>query len=90
MASIIPFTPSVKANFQFQGTLDGAVYAFVCTWNLAGQRYYVNCYDLNANRIFTLPIVGSPDNYDINLAGGYFTTSKLIFRTSTNSFEITP
>lgn len=86
----IKFNPSVKSNFQFQGTMDGAVYTFICTWNLAGERYYINCFDQNTNRIFTLPMIGSTDTNNVNLAGGYFLTSTLVFRTSTQSFEITP
>jgi len=36
------FAPSPTAPFQFQPTLDGEVYHVVVTWNLFGQRYYVN------------------------------------------------
>lgn len=84
------FNPSVKANFQFQCTLDNQQYTIIVTWNMFGQRYYLNCYDNNANRIFTLPLIGSTDVNDINLAGGYFLSSTLVFRASTQNFEINP
>jgi len=40
--------------------------------------------------IVTNPVVASPDNFDINLVFGYFQTSKLVYRASSNNFEITP
>ena len=89
------FNPSPYAPFQFQPTLDGQVYNVVCTWNAGGQRYYFNIYDLSGNLICSLPIVGSPPAgssafADINLIGSYFTTSTLVYRVSSNSFEVSP
>lgn len=36
------FAPSPLAPFQLQPTLDGAIYNLTVTWNLFGQRWYVN------------------------------------------------
>jgi len=83
------FTVPDVGNFQFQPTLDGAVYNCIATWNMFGQRWYINCYDLNGVRIFSLPIIGSPLNYDISITAGYF-ASKMVFRTASNQFEISP
>jgi len=90
MTTLIRFNPTPFANFQFNPTLDGVNYVGICTWNLYGQRYYVNIYDNNSNLIFSRPLTASPDNYDINLAFGYFQTSTLVYRASSNNIEINP
>lgn len=158
----IPFTPSQTAPFTFQPVLDGNTYNAAVTWNLFGQRYYLNIYDLSGNLIVSEGLAGSPDGaaiesltwsngivtgvcaaphgltlgtvtaavsgaapsayngtfplyvidpvtfsyplasnpgtptamgtaiYNVNLVGGYFTTSSLVFRESLQQFEINP
>lgn len=83
------FQPSSSAPFQFQPTLDGAVYTVIVTWSLAGQRYYANVYALDGTLIAIVPVIGSPLHYDINLVGGYF-ASTLVFREASNQFEVSP
>lgn len=90
MSTIIPFTPSNNSNFQFQVAMDGSKYNCVCTWNMFGQRYYISMFDINNIRVFTLPIIASTNENNINIAGGYFTTSSLIFRGSSQQFEVLP
>lgn len=90
MTTYIKFTPQSTSNFQFSPVLDGVTYVAVCTWNIYSPRYYISIYDTSRNLIVCRPIIGSPDDYDINLVFGYFKTSKLIFRSSSNSFEISP
>lgn len=90
MTTRTQFTPSVSQNFSFEPTLDGQVYNVVVTWSLFGQRWLVNCYDLSGTLIFARPLRSSPNNMDINIAGGYFTTSTLIYREATRNFEVTP
>ena len=87
MATIIPFNPSSTSNFQFQLTLDGSPYTAVCTWNLYGQRYYVSIYSPDTTLILCVPLIGSTDSNNISLVAGYF-TSTLIFRISSQSFEV--
>lgn len=88
MATIIAFQPTNSAPpFQFQATLDGSVYTAIVKWGLFGQRWYLWLYSLSGTRIFTLPMVGSPPNYDISLTAGYFATP-LIFRQASQQFEI--
>lgn len=84
---IVKFTPSPYSNFQFQANLDGTNYTVIVTWNMYGQRYYINIYTLNNQRIVTLPLIGSPLGYDISMTAGYFTT-KLIYRPAMQQFEI--
>ena len=85
--STIVFQPSEAAPFQFQAELDGATYTVLVTWNISGQRFYVNIFDQTATRILTLPLIGSPSDRAISLTAGYFTTS-LVFRQATQTFEI--
>jgi hypothetical protein len=88
--TIIQFQPASTANFQFNPVLDGITYVAICTYNNYSPRYYINIYDTNNLLILTRPIIASPDDYDINIVQGYFKTSKLIYRTSSRSFIITP
>ena len=90
MTTLINFNPSSTANFQFNPTLDGITYVAICTWNAYGQRSYISIYDNARNLIFSRPIIGSPNEADINLLFGYFTTSTLLYRVSSQNFEITP
>ena len=61
MTTYTDFQPSTQQVFSFSPTLDGAQYNCTLTWNLFGQRYYINCSDLSNNLIFSLPLIGSPD-----------------------------
>ncbi len=81
------FNPSPTSNFQFQVTLDGNDYTVIVNWNLFGQRYYVNLYDLTGKLVVCLPLIGSPDLYNISLVAGYFTTL-MVYRTASGNFEI--
>jgi hypothetical protein len=90
MTTFVDFVPSQQAPFQFQATFDTNLYTVYCTWNMSGQRYYVNVYDLGNNLVACLPQVGSPQGYDINILAGYFTTSTLVWRPANNQFEISP
>lgn len=86
-AQITPFAPSTSSNFQFSATLDGNPYTVICTFNTYGQRYYINVFDTTQARVLTRPVVGSPDDYDISLTLGFFTT-KIVYRASTGNFEV--
>jgi hypothetical protein len=62
MTTITVFSPSATANppFQFQPTLDGAQYVVTTTFNIFGNRWYINVSDLSGNLILARPMVGSP------------------------------
>lgn len=91
MTTFIPFQPSATQNFTVNVTLDGLPYVLIVTWSLFGNRWYINI--LTPQGVIVVqsyPLVGSPDDYDINLLTAWFTTSTMVFRESTNQFEINP
>jgi hypothetical protein len=90
MTTLTLFAPQNNQNFQFNPTLDGVTYIAICTFNIYSQRYYISIYDSSRTLITYFPIVGSPDEADINLIFGYFITSTLIYRESTGNFEVSP
>lgn len=88
MTTFVPFVPSAQSPFTFMATLDGNAYNVIVTWNYYGQRYYVNIYTIQGDLVVSIAMIGSPDEYDISMTAGYF-ESELIFRVSSNTFEIT-
>ena len=90
MTTLIYFDPQSTVNFQFNPVLDGINYIAVCTWNSYSSRYYISIYDSSRTLIVSRPIIGSSNDYDINLVFGYFTSSTLVYRASTGNFEINP
>lgn len=60
MTTYTTFTPNSLAPFSFNPTLDGQVYAATVTWNVFGQRWYLNVTQLDGTPVFTLPLIGSP------------------------------
>lgn len=98
--TFVDFVPSASAPFQFQATLDGSIYTVIVTWNLYGQRYYINIFTLDGVRVLTLPLIGSDGNpaqftadtgiviADVSMTDGYFTT-QLVYRPVNQRFEIT-
>lgn len=90
MTTLTQFTPQINQNFTFQPTLDREQYNVVVTWSLFGMRWVINVYTLQDVLILQKPMTGSPPDYDIDLIKGYFTTSTLVYRVSTNNFEVNP
>lgn len=90
MTTFVKFNPASTANFQFNVTLDNVPYVVVCSYNSYSSRYYISIYDTARTLIFVRPMVGSPNDYDINLVFGFFNISTMVYRVSTNQFEITP
>lgn len=90
MTTYVPFIPPNNAPQIFLATLDGVQYSLSITWNLFGQRWYLNVYTLRGVLRLSLARVSSPDDGDINLLRGFFKTSSLVFRDSTQSIEINP
>lgn len=83
----VQFNPTANANFQFQAIFDGQNYIVIVTWNLFGQRFYINIYDTSGNLILSMPVIGSPNDFNISMTSGYFAT-KLIYRVQSNNFEV--
>lgn len=90
MATLTQFTPTVNQNFTFQPTLDGQQYSAIVTWQLFGQRWVLNLYSLQGTLVVSKPLRSSPNDRDINMVAGYFTASSLVYRDSTNNFEVVP
>lgn len=86
------FTPVNTASppWQSQFTLDGSSYKVTAYWNIYGQRWYIKITDSSGNLAWSGPIIGSPDNYDIYLAPGVFSTSTILYRVGTGNFEVKP
>lgn len=63
-----PFTPSTVSAPLFKPTLDGVIYACTVTWNLSGQRYFINVSTLQGVAIVSLALVASPPAAEIETA----------------------
>lgn len=90
--TLVPFVPSFTELFAFTAALTdnsgvAGTYVLTTPYNIFAKRYYLTCNDVQGNHVFTVPLTGSPDTYDIPLSAGYFETS-VLFRTSTNNIEI--
>jgi hypothetical protein len=59
LTTYTPFQPPLNAPFSFQPTLDGQQYLCQVKWGLAGQRWYVQCTQLDGTPVFYLPLLGS-------------------------------
>ena len=87
MTTLISFPSNTTASLTFQATLDGTIYTCVTTWNMYGQRWYLNIYTLEQTLIVCTPLIGSPPDYDISLTAGYFTTT-IVYRIQNSQIEI--
>ena len=65
MTTTYQLVPSLSAPPQFMPTFDGQQYLVTVTWNLFGQRYYVNCSTLNGVVVFSVPLLESPAAADL-------------------------
>jgi len=83
------FQPTITQAFQFQPTIGGTVYTVNVPWNIFGQRYFVEVYSLSGTRLLTVPLVGSPNTYSINLTAGVIASGSLVFREQSQQFEAT-
>lgn len=59
MSTLVAFTPSTTAAFTFQPTLNGTQYNATITYNIFGQRYYLNLTDLAGNLVLCTALVSS-------------------------------
>nr|CBA72518.1 conserved hypothetical phage protein [Arsenophonus nasoniae] len=82
----ISFNPTDKQQFQFQCSLAGETVTVFTPYNNYSNRYYVKINDSSGNTRVFMPLVFSPDNYDINLAIP-FEPGTLIYRSSMSHFE---
>lgn len=64
-------------------TINGTMYVINLFWNFYGGRYYFSLETNNEIQLYR-PLIGSPDDANINLALGLGT---LVFRSSKSQFE---
>ncbi|WP_143331254.1 hypothetical protein [Burkholderia aenigmatica] len=86
----VSFNPDPKAGwtYSFTGTdLDGRtqVYTLVAWYNHFGNRYYLRAY--YANQALALPLIESPDDFDILINSGFLSTP-IVYRASSQVLEI--
>lgn len=56
-----PFQPNASQNFVFNPVLDGVTYVATITWNVFGQRWYLNLVDVSGNLILCTAVASSAD-----------------------------
>jgi hypothetical protein len=81
------FSPSATSTFTFEPQLDGVTYTATVFWLAFAQRYYIAVYDGGGALQFQVPLVGSPNDRNISLSAGYFTT-QLVYRVQNNQIEV--
>ncbi len=88
----IPFQPSPTAAPPFTTlvVLDGVAYTLTTMWSVYRSDWFYSLTDDSGNLIINAPLIGSPPDSNIYLAPGVFSASTLLYRVSTESFEITP
>ncbi|EEW9942063.1 hypothetical protein HFW01_001557 [Salmonella enterica] len=83
-----PFSGNEQKSMVFTPVLDGEVYNCQTKWNIAAQRWYLNITDNSGRRQLTIPVIGSPKNYDINLLVGAFSKTRMVWRVSDGQIEV--
>ncbi|EEC7405721.1 hypothetical protein D4L89_RS10445 [Escherichia coli] len=87
MTTLIPFKPDGRGPFQFTARIGEYETFARVPFNLYANRYYLELKDSSGDVIVYMPLIASPDSYDINLAMPC-SPGKLVFRESTNQFEV--
>lgn len=88
MTTNIAFKPVSDQPFTFRASVGGSQVFGSVPWNHYARRYYLQLKDSQNAVVAYVPLVASPDNYDINLALS-LEPGKLVFRDSTQQFEAT-
>ncbi|EDG5391655.1 hypothetical protein DFQ87_22335 [Salmonella enterica subsp. enterica serovar Montevideo] len=87
MTRTIPFKPDGREPFQFTVRIGEYETFARVPFNLYANRYYLELKGSSGEVIVYTPLIASPDGYDVNLALPC-SPGKLIFRESTNQFEV--
>ncbi len=85
---LFPFSGNEQKSMVFTPLLDGEVYNCQTKWNIAGQRWYLNITDNSGNRQLTIPVIASPDGFDINLLAGAFSKTRMVWRYEKGQIEV--
>lgn len=86
--ALYPFSGNEQKSMVFTPILGGEVYNCQIKWNIAAQRWYLNITDNSGARQLTMPMVGSPDDSDIDLLLGVFSPTKMVWRISSDQIEV--
>lgn len=88
----IPFAPSAASTPPFitNVTLDGSPYQLSAIWNVYRVGWYIQITSSGGQLVFTGPLIGSPSDFDINLAPGIFLTSTIVYQEAEQQFIVTP
>ena len=86
MTTLVNFASSPTAPFQFTPTLNGTQFTAIITWNMYGQRWYLNLYTLNGVLVLCCALIGSPASYPINLVNGFVAGGSLVFYEAAQQF----
>lgn len=68
MTTLIPFKPDGRGPFQFTARIGEYETFARVPFNLYANRYYLELKDSSGDVIVYMPLIASPDSYDINLA----------------------
>lgn len=88
MTIYIPFKPDGQQPFAFQATVGGIKLFASVPFNIYAKRYYLKLTNGTGATVVYVPLVSSPDFFDINLALP-FAPGSLIYRDSSGQFEAT-
>lgn len=87
MTTFITFTPPANDTFRFNASVGGRLLFCTVRYNFYANRYYLQATDNGNATAFYVPMIASPDSYDINLALP-FSPGKIVYRASSNQFEV--
>lgn len=88
MTTYIPFKPDGERPFSFQAVVGGTKLFASVPFNIYAKRYYLKLTNGTGATVVYVPLVSSPDFFDINLALP-FAPGALIYRASSGQFEAT-
>jgi hypothetical protein len=88
LTTYIVFQPASEQPFTFRARVGGHQLFCSVPWNHYARRYYLQLKDSLNCVVASVPLIASPDDFDINLALP-FAPGTLVFRDSTQQFEAT-
>ena len=90
MTTIVQFNPQPTSVFRFSPVLDGITYSATVTWNVYGQRYYLNIYTVDGTLKLSIPLIGSPDSGFVESVQETVTTVVFVANTINGAFRAYP
>ncbi|PHI31157.1 hypothetical protein [Budvicia aquatica] len=87
MTTYVQFNPSDAGPFRFTANINKQTFFITVPYNRYSNRYFVEFRDRNNNIAMYVPLIESPDDFDLNIALP-FAPGSLVYRASTNNFEV--